>query len=771
MGMSAAQARLLSITARLTDNEMRSQLITNSKLRLADKSSEASRDYMAALNDTQFTYVSYDQNGLRTNQLLTPSILTSYGELKNQYGIVNSQGQLLVSSQDFNNYTNSATLNDFLAKYGLEETLLNKNTLDEYDKKLKEIIPDTTFEELKATDDGTEAAIELKTNEINAEIKELENKKFVDEPPTSDKFPDELKCEAYSDIPNFENKISDIENGYSTWATEYNNYLASIKETNPELAEKLKRPGLNFDSFNETEPTMKDVDGTYYFNDVSGHPEYFSNEWNRLASEFENMDFYSGWTSETIEYMGQVANMLAAMIFGCDHTTLQHDESYQGILDQIYGYDYRMSTINFEDIAAELGVPENKGYYGTGALTSIKWHRADRRPSDIHGSVPLIYGDKSIYANYASDPGFVDFMNNITNEQKVAIIDAFAYIMEAFDLLYVVEGKTTFNTYDSKGYDELAVDVKYKEDPSDPENPENIKDPRKVEIGEDCFYESLSQWIADRGMVDPSDFSNKIKDAFDSTSPVGKYKKKLQEYKNNKYNWAQNQCTKYNTFKQQYDALFTIYAEAKEAFDNDIKTQIEALKTELENAINDLRNKQTEAQNLLQKIMDSIGLRPEENYGFNTGNPKYQWYKNLWYRMGGIDENTKSTVNKCKELDSNLMNNAEWIQFALEHGVITLEQVSFNEKGSITYPKMGTYDWTSIEYGNAADISTTQNEIAIAKAETKYKNALNEIEIEDKKYDSDLKRLETEHTALQTEYDSVKSVIDKNVERSFKAFS
>ena len=31
MGMSAGQARLLSITARLTDNELRSQTITNSK--------------------------------------------------------------------------------------------------------------------------------------------------------------------------------------------------------------------------------------------------------------------------------------------------------------------------------------------------------------------------------------------------------------------------------------------------------------------------------------------------------------------------------------------------------------------------------------------------------------------------------------------------------------------------------------------------------------------------------------------------------------------
>ena len=35
MGMSASQARLLTITGKLTDNELRSQTITNSKLRLA----------------------------------------------------------------------------------------------------------------------------------------------------------------------------------------------------------------------------------------------------------------------------------------------------------------------------------------------------------------------------------------------------------------------------------------------------------------------------------------------------------------------------------------------------------------------------------------------------------------------------------------------------------------------------------------------------------------------------------------------------------------
>ena len=71
MGMSAAQARLLSVTARLTDNELRSQILTNSKLRLADKSSEASEKYMNALNTQKLVYTNYDGAGNNVSQALT----------------------------------------------------------------------------------------------------------------------------------------------------------------------------------------------------------------------------------------------------------------------------------------------------------------------------------------------------------------------------------------------------------------------------------------------------------------------------------------------------------------------------------------------------------------------------------------------------------------------------------------------------------------------------------------------------------------------------
>lgn len=59
MGMSASQARLLSITARMNDVEFKSQSISNTKLRLADEAEKVSSDYTAALNKQKLTYTDW----------------------------------------------------------------------------------------------------------------------------------------------------------------------------------------------------------------------------------------------------------------------------------------------------------------------------------------------------------------------------------------------------------------------------------------------------------------------------------------------------------------------------------------------------------------------------------------------------------------------------------------------------------------------------------------------------------------------------------------
>jgi hypothetical protein len=48
---------------------------------------------------------------------------------------------------------------------------------------------------------------------------------------------------------------------------------------------------------------------------------------------------------------------------------------------------------------------------------------------------------------------------------------------------------------------------------------------------------------------------------------------------------------------------------------------------------------------------------------------------------------------------------------------------------------------------------------------------MDKIEHQDKQFDLELTKLESEHNALQTEYDAVKKVISNNVEKSFNTFS
>ena len=106
----------------------------------------------------------------------------------------------------------------------------------------------------------------------------------------------------------------------------------------------------------------------------------------------------------------------------------------------------------------------------------------------------------------------------------------------------------------------------------------------------------------------------------------------------------------------------------------------------------------------------------------------------------------------------------------MNNGTVTLERVQFTDP---TEEGTGLADctWTSIIWTNAADISEEENEAAVTMAEVKYEQALKDIEAKDKQYDNRLKLLDTEHNALQTEYESVKSVIDKNVERTLKIYS
>lgn len=79
-------------------------------------------------------------------------------------------------------------------------------------------------------------------------------------------------------------------------------------------------------------------------------------------------------------------------------------------------------------------------------------------------------------------------------------------------------------------------------------------------------------------------------------------------------------------------------------------------------------------------------------------------------------------------------------------------------------------DYELVSLSSCTAISEQTDEQALALAEADYEKGMQEIQAKDKRYELDQKKIDTEYNALMTEEESVKSVIDKNVERSFKAF-
>ena len=117
--------------------------------------------------------------------------------------------------------------------------------------------------------------------------------------------------------------------------------------------------------------------------------------------------------------------------------------------------------------------------------------------------------------------------------------------------------------------------------------------------------------------------------------------------------------------------------------------------------------------------------------------------------------------------NSDAANDSEWLKNMIECGKISISTISKDNKtGEISYDATSPSTDTYLEYTT----TTTIDKTAYAKAEAEYEHKTKEIDAKDSKYDMDLSKLETERQALTTEYDSVKKVIQDNIERTFGIF-
>lgn len=108
------------------------------------------------------------------------------------------------------------------------------------------------------------------------------------------------------------------------------------------------------------------------------------------------------------------------------------------------------------------------------------------------------------------------------------------------------------------------------------------------------------------------------------------------------------------------------------------------------------------------------------------------------------------------------------LEQGLRSGAYTLIRKVSDESSSTI--SIGNAFFETQSLNSCTSITDETDDAAVDKAEAEYNMAMEEIQIKDKKYESDQKKIDTEYTACQTEEESIKTVLNKNVERSFKTF-
>lgn len=124
--------------------------------------------------------------------------------------------------------------------------------------------------------------------------------------------------------------------------------------------------------------------------------------------------------------------------------------------------------------------------------------------------------------------------------------------------------------------------------------------------------------------------------------------------------------------------------------------------------------------------------------------------------VGSTENNASSNVND----ETGAFKSDEWLVNLLKQGKLSISFYSSTDKAFVA---------TSLD--DDESITEKENKSKMAIAEQAYNNHMDKIESEDKRFDMQLSKLDAEHTALQTEYESVAKVISKNVEKSFGTFN
>lgn len=834
MGLSASQARLLSITARLSDNELKSQQISNSKVRLADKSQEASRNYIAALDASKVMYSTYDDQGNPTKVDLTAATLYSYSPYKSQYTLVNSSNQLLVSALDAQNFQETNSLQEFLARYDLVDndatTKLEEDyngaslTYSQSDKIYKAIeglynanSTDATAFETKVTEYFNGDGAELLKGATDATLK---NK--------------DAYIEGFKALVSYTSNLSDYNTNYNTYLDnleKFNEakrtYYTAQKKTGSDESEYIyeSNPSGYLNAMGVNSRNDLDQYGKYFY-DLAAYNSEMKTYNTNLAKYNAKLETYNMISSLYENNYHSKADFEAAYntAFGEDTVFKNYEDSYgeeyKTYRDDLYDkfiaqiekqqeeYNKLVDGASGKKFASLMGTstkvndPSGVGYCYAQALKGssgcYKHLLAYLLDWDTTDTTSYKFTDGSTEKTYTTSAG--NSFNISSSDRSgagmrtgaVNNVDSFKSILESIN--------STNPTRVCDGIDDYGVTIT--------DNDTKVTKVIKNNSLAGKKYEYVS-------LVD------KLKSDYKWNSTANDYEvKTIKEKLIDTFYLLQIRSTDETSANYVSDAdmkQILINLTEKDMTSAEVEmTAASAIETPPQNNVDD-------EPEFKGSYDESTLVKPNKNIGDAATKPaapvepptykeriivndqaKAQWYTNLWYRMNGSDTAnivtalndgdvmgeeslfTKTqyyiyatSTNKGSKtyttFDETLFKDSEWLQFALEQGIVSIQKAQYydpsEDNGKVISASGEGIMWNRMTYSSCSEFVSVDDEVAIAKAEAEYNQALNEIQAQDKKLDNDLKKLDTEHNALQTEYESVKSVVDKNIERSFKAFS
>ncbi len=148
----------------------------------------------------------------------------------------------------------------------------------------------------------------------------------------------------------------------------------------------------------------------------------------------------------------------------------------------------------------------------------------------------------------------------------------------------------------------------------------------------------------------------------------------------------------------------------------------------------------------------------------------HDYWKAIYYQIIGYKDDNDNIITGRGFCPISAQNatDRDWLTDKLNSGEVQLfkftkESTLFNQN------KVNIFAESSV--ATDTELQEVSNTELIAKASAKYEKVLSDIDAKETKLDLQLARIDSQHNALKTEYDSVKQIVSKNIDRSFKSFN